>query len=116
MKLDGLDELLNELHDELNDIDDDIDDILLNQAREFLIQARMKARKVMNKDYWTGNLSRELDYEKTGDLEYTVLSNAHYSGYLEFGTRYMEAAPFMWPTYLVIQKSTVKEISELLNG
>ncbi|WP_422066929.1 HK97-gp10 family putative phage morphogenesis protein [Staphylococcus lugdunensis] len=45
-----------------------------------------------------------------------MTSNAGYSGFLEFGTRYMEAEPFMWPTYLEVQKNLVEDLKELLEG
>ncbi|WLT20412.1 HK97-gp10 family putative phage morphogenesis protein [Staphylococcus aureus] len=113
MNMDGLDALLNQFHDMKTNIDDDVDDILQENAKEYVVRAKLKAREVMNKGYWTGNLSRNIRYKKTGDLQYTITSHAAYSGFLEFGTRYMEAEPFMWPVYEVIRKSTVEELKAL---
>ena len=38
-------------------------------------------------------------------MHYEVISNAHYSGYLEYGTRYMNKEPFIFPTYLSLKTS-----------
>lgn len=47
-----------------NNIDDDVDDTLQEKAKEYVVRAKLKAREVMNKGYWTGNLSRNIRYKK----------------------------------------------------
>lgn len=64
MNIDGLGALLNQFHDMKNNIEDDVDDILLDKAKEYVVRAKLKAREVMNKGYWTGNLSRNIRYKK----------------------------------------------------
>lgn len=115
MKHDGLDALIANFEDMLSDIDDDVDEILKNNAIEYSTDAKKTAKEVMNKGYWTGNLAGNIKQNKSGHLEYTIVSNAHYSGFLEYGTRYMEAAPFMHPVYLQIQKSVKQDLERLLN-
>ncbi|HHV8933764.1 TPA: HK97-gp10 family putative phage morphogenesis protein [Staphylococcus aureus] len=115
MDLDALIEHFDDMNDH---IDDDVDEVLKNLAIEGAKLAKENAERVMNKGYWTGNLWREIESvksEKTS-LSYKITSNAGYSGFLEFGTRYMEAEPFMWPMYLQIQKELVKDLKELLEG
>lgn len=63
MNIDGLDALLNQFHDMKTNIDDDVDDILQENAKEYVVRAKLKAREVMNKGYWTGNLSRNIRYK-----------------------------------------------------
>lgn len=46
----------------------------------------------------TGFLRRGIQV-KVGNLEGRITSTANYSGYLEYGTRYMRAQPYMRPTY-----------------
>lgn len=46
----------------------------------------------------TGFLRRGIQ-SKVGNLEGRITSTAEYSGYLEYGTRYMVAQPFMKPAY-----------------
>ncbi len=64
MNIDGLDALLNQFHDMKTNIDDDVDDILQENAKEYVVRAKLKAREVMNEGYWTGNLSRNIRYKK----------------------------------------------------
>ncbi|MDM5403421.1 hypothetical protein P7453_14345, partial [Staphylococcus aureus] len=49
MNIDGLDALLNQFHDMKTNIDDDVDDILQENAKEYVVRAKLKAREVMNK-------------------------------------------------------------------
>ncbi|HGO3282467.1 TPA: HK97-gp10 family putative phage morphogenesis protein [Staphylococcus aureus] len=111
-----LDALIEHFDDMNNHIDDDVNEVLKNLAVEGAKLAKENAERVMNKGYWTGNLWREIESAKNRDLEYSITSNAGYSGFLEYGTRYMEAEPFMWPVYLRIQKELVKDLKELLEG
>ncbi|HBG3197886.1 TPA: HK97-gp10 family putative phage morphogenesis protein [Staphylococcus aureus] len=111
-----LDALIEHFDDMNNHIDDDVNEVLKNLAVEGAKLAKENAERVMNKGYWTGNLWREIESAKNRDLEYSITSNAGYSGFLEYGTRYMEAEPFMWPMYLRIQKELVKDLKELLEG
>lgn len=112
----GFKGLMSHLEEMYDDIDDDVDEILKNNAIEGIGIAVSNAKKVMNKGYWTGNLARSIEVKKVGELHYRVISTAHYSAFLEFGTRYMEAAPFMFPTYQTLKKSTLEDLRRLLNG
>lgn len=116
METRGLKELIAHMKSMRDNIDDDVDKILKNNASEGVGIAVSNAKKVMNKGYWTGNLARSIEVKKMGDLHYRVISTAHYSGFLEFGTRYMEPAPFMFPTYQTLKKSTLNDLKRLLNG
>lgn len=98
---------LKHMHD---DIDDDVDYILSQNAKEFVGATVSSARSVMNRGYWTGNLARLVKSAKTGHLDYTITSNAHYSGFLEYGTRKMKPFTFMFPVY---QQYTFKVRADL---
>lgn len=116
MNVDGLDNLINHLEMMHDDIDDDVDTILEMNALEGQEKAVETARKVMNKGYWTGNLAREIKVTSNKALSYKITSNAGYSGFLEFGTRYMEKAPFIYPTYQELKVNVVNDLKRLLNG
>jgi HK97 gp10 family phage protein len=47
----------------------------------------------------TGNLRDNIQISETSDTGITILSNADYSGFVEFGTRYMDAQPFFQPAF-----------------
>ena len=113
MNLDALIEHFEFMED---NIEGDVNEVVRNVAIDGASIAKNNAKRVMNKGYWTGNLWREIESAKSGKLSYKITSNAGYSGFLEFGTRYMEAEPFMWPTYLEVQKNLVEDLKELLEG
>jgi len=60
----------------------------------------------------TSNLKTKIDEEiKHGGLIGVVTSKAPYSGYLEFGTRFMDKRPFIKPAF---EKQKVKFKSDLM--
>ncbi|MEJ7218749.1 HK97-gp10 family putative phage morphogenesis protein [Staphylococcus gallinarum] len=114
MDVRGIEALINKLSDMEHDIDDDIDFIIKKRSEQFSADTVTSAKSVMVKGYWTGNLARMVEAVKTGKLEYTIKSNAHYSGFLEYGTRYMAPETFMKPVYEKIAPQIAKDISRLL--
>ncbi|WP_164993327.1 HK97-gp10 family putative phage morphogenesis protein [Macrococcus sp. DPC7161] len=61
--------------------------------------------------YSTGNLRRLINYSKLGQAKASVVSSAHYSGYVEKGTRFMDAQPFFFNT-IESQAATILDILE----
>ena len=116
MKIQGDSKLLKKLKSMQNDIDDDVDFILKNNANEGVELAIKNAQQAFVKGYWTGNLAREIKAKKTGHLQYEVISNEHYSGYLEYGTRYRTKEPFIFPTYFSLKKQVHEDLERLING
>lgn len=116
METKGLGRTIKHMRAMHDNIDDDIDFILEMNAKEGVGIAQKKAKEVMIKGYWTGNLWRQIEYQKVGKLHHRVISNAYYSGYLEFGTRHMNKEPFMFPTYEVLTQNQYNDLKRLLNG
>ena len=116
METKGLGRMIKHMRAMHDNIDDDVDFILEMNAKESVGIAQKKAKEVMVKGYWTGNLWRQIEYQKVGKLHHRVISNAYYSGYLEFGTRYMNKEPFMFPTYKVLTQNQYNDLKRLLNG
>ncbi|PJM33037.1 hypothetical protein CWB55_05285 [Staphylococcus hominis] len=116
METKGLNKVIKHMRAMHDNIDDDIDFILEMNAKEGVGIAQKKAKEVMIKGYWTGNLWRQIEYQKVGKLHHRVISNAYYSGYLEFGTRHMNKEPFMFPTYEVLTQNQYNDLKRLLNG
>lgn len=112
----GMDALIKQLRSMHDDIDDDVDEILEENANNFAIDTVKNARQVMNKGYWTGNLARQVKASKSGHLSYDIVSNAHYSGFLEFGTRYMEPETFMFPAYQKYLPKVRADLKRRING
>ncbi|MHC3758887.1 HK97-gp10 family putative phage morphogenesis protein [Staphylococcus succinus] len=114
MDVRGIEALINKMGDMQDDIDDDIDFIIKKRSQQFSAQTVTSAKSVMVKGYWTGNLARMIEATKTGKLKYTITSNAHYSGFLEYGTRFMAPETFMKPVYEKFAPQIAKDISRLL--
>lgn len=115
MKVECTKKLINKLQNMVNEIDDDVDFILKRNAQEGVDLAIKNAQKAFVKGYWTGNLARMVKDKKIAPKHYEIVSNAHYSGYLEYGTRYMNKEPFMFPTYLEIKQQVNEDLNRLLN-
>ncbi|UBH16402.1 HK97-gp10 family putative phage morphogenesis protein [Macrococcus armenti] len=67
--------------------------------REFgtMLVEDMVESTTFTKGYETGNLRRNLQYNHQNRMRGILKSPVHYSGYLEHGTRFMEAQPFFRP-------------------
>lgn len=112
----GFDALIKAMQHAIDDIDDDVDEILKNNSDEFVGDTVKQARSVMTHGYWTGNLARQVSAAKTGKLQYTITSNAHYSGFLEYGTRYMQPFTFMQPVYKAYEGTVTADLKRLINN
>lgn len=99
MRITGVNKLIKRIQRNQQTIDDDVEHILKENAKEFRADTVLEARKVMVKGYWTGNLASMIEDTKQGKMSYIITSNAHYSGFLEYGTRYMEPETFMKQIY-----------------
>ena len=63
----------------------------------------------------SGELARHITLEIT-DGGYTAVVEAHkdYAGYVEYGTRYMEAQPYMKPAYMQESARFKEDLSKLV--
>lgn len=74
-------------------------------------QRTAQRKAVFKKGYSTGATKRsiKLDLASNG-LRAVVKANTDYSGYLEVGTRKMEAQPFMQPAFNEIQPKFIDDL------
>lgn len=114
-KVTGINALISKLSRMHSDIDDDVDEILKQNAREFRAETVTEARRVMVKGYWTGNLARMVEDTRKGQMSYVITSNAHYSGFLEYGTRYMAPETFMRQVYERFSAQIRADLERLLD-
>ncbi len=77
----GLDALLHKLRDAGKEIDEEVDAIFENTAKEFVGRAKRDAPKDV------GFLAGEINYYRKGKLQYSIVSQSFYAGFLEFGTK-----------------------------
>lgn len=75
------------------------------------LQRTAQRKAVFKKGYSTGATKRsiKLDLVSNG-LRAVVKANTDYSGYLEVGTRKMEAQPFMQPAFNEIQPKFIDDL------
>lgn len=112
----GMDQLIKQLTNMHDEIDDDVDEVLKENANEYASETVKNAKEVMNKGYWTGNLARQVKVSDSGHLSYDIVSNAHYSGFLEYGTRYMEPETFMFPAYQKFLPKVRADLKRRIDG
>ncbi|UJA41887.1 HK97-gp10 family putative phage morphogenesis protein [Staphylococcus epidermidis] len=111
-----IDALINKLEYMHDNIDDDVDEVLKSNAGEFAKDTIETAEKVMDKGYWTGNLARMIKDTKVRKMKYAITSNAGYSSFLEYGTRYMEPETFMFPVYERYTRKVREDLERLVSG
>ncbi|WP_192948089.1 HK97-gp10 family putative phage morphogenesis protein [Staphylococcus cohnii] len=112
----GMDALIKQFRRMHDEIDDDVDEVLKENANEYASETVKNAKEVMNKGYWTGNLARQVKVSDSGHLSYDIVSNAHYSGFLEYGTRYMEPETFMFPAYQKFLPKVRADLKRRIDG
>lgn len=59
----------------------------------------------------TGHLKGSITREKTGDNEHTIKVGARYGIYVEWGTRYMRAQPYLRPAVKAAQQTFYAELA-----
>ncbi|MDK9857633.1 HK97-gp10 family putative phage morphogenesis protein [Staphylococcus equorum] len=116
VRVKGVGRLIKALGDAEDDIEDDVDFILKKRSQQFRADTVKEAARVMTKGYWTGNLARMVEDTKEGKLSYLITSGAHYSGFLEYGTRFMAPETFMRQIYQKYDKQIHADIERLINS
>ena len=98
----------------------DVKDVVKLNTSE--LQTGMQ-RKASFKGHWegkkfikpTGATKRSITLEmKKGGLVGVVAPQTHYSPYLEYGTRFMTAQPFVKPAFFVQKHKFIKDLSRLV--
>ena len=94
IKFEGLDELEKKL--KANVTLNDVKRVVKQNGAE--LQEKMQAKADFKKGYQTGTTKRSIGLEiKDEGLTAEVAPETEYSPYLEYGTRFMEAQPFVRP-------------------
>lgn len=96
IKIEGLDELLDALKE--NVTLDDVKRVVSHNGQQLHAQTQRNAD--FKKGYQTGTTKRSIGLEIVDDgLTAEVEPKTEYSPYLEYGTRFMEAQPFVRPAW-----------------
>jgi HK97 gp10 family phage protein len=96
IKVEGLEELMKALKENVSM--DDVKRVVRHNGSQ--MQEKMQRKADFKKGYQTGTTKRSIGLE-IKDSGFTAESGpeTEYSPYLEYGTRYMEAQPFVKPAY-----------------
>ena len=94
IRVDGLEELQRQLRE--NATLDDVKRVVSHHGAQ--LQRRMQQKADFTKGYATGQTKRSIGLEiKDGGMTAEVAPTTEYSPYLEYGTRFMDAQPFVKP-------------------
>lgn len=104
IRVEGLEKLQKALKE--NVTMDDVKKVVRHHGSE--LQKKMQSKADFKKGYQTGTTKRSIGLEITdGGFQAEVEPKTEYSPYLEYGTRFMEAQPFVKPA-LEEQKAQFK--------
>lgn len=104
----GLDEVTSAIAKKAKNIENVKAAVAMNGTR--LQQQSQKAAPVD-----TGTLRRSIGLEiKDGGLTAECTAKAHYSGYVEYGTRFMAAQPYMRPSLNLVKHQFKADVERLV--
>lgn len=79
--------------------------------------AELQERAQRNAPVDTGNLRRSISLSvKDGGMTAEVTATADYSAYVEYGTRYMEAQPYMQPAFNVQKEIFLNDLRRVMKN
>jgi HK97 gp10 family phage protein len=110
--LDGLDALLAKLDQMDKDIEDDVGKIVKNNTIEMTEKTVKNAE--FTQGYQTGYTKRNIETVMVSNLVGKTVSKSEHSGYLEFGTRFMGAQPFVFPGFYLQKKQFLDDLDRLV--
>ena len=111
IKVEGLDKLAKALKD--NVTMDDVKRVVRHNGSQ--LQSKMQNAADFKKGYQTGTTKRSIGREiQDGGFTAETGPETEYSGYLEYGTRYMEAQPFVKPPYEEQKKKFNQDMQRLV--
>ncbi|WP_181350484.1 HK97-gp10 family putative phage morphogenesis protein [Thalassobacillus sp. CUG 92003] len=114
MELDGLDALLAQLERMDEDIEEDVGKVVKNNTIEMTGETLENERSRFIKGYWTGHTARNTKTQKLDNLHYRTLVDSEYGGYLNFGTRYMEATWFLRDAFYKQRDQMLADLDRLV--
>lgn len=111
IKVEGLEDLQKQLRK--NAKIEDVKRIVRQNGSE--LQRKIQSNADFDKGYQTGTTKRSVDLEiKDGGLTAESGPTTEYAEYLEFGTRFMEAQPFVKPAMDEQAKQFEKDLKKLV--
>ena len=111
IRIEGLEELQKKLKKNANM--DDVKKVVRHNGSQ--LQQKIQEKADFNKGYQTGTTKRSVGLEITdGGLSAESGPTTEYAEYLEFGTRFMEAQPFVKPAMEEQSKKFESDLRKLM--
>jgi HK97 gp10 family phage protein len=111
LKVDGLEELQKKLKD--NVTLDDVKRVVRHHGSE--LQQRIQDNADFSRGYQTGETKRSISLEiQDGGMAAEAGPETDYSPYVEYGTRFMEAQPFVRPAFDEQKELFKKDMQKLV--
>ena len=111
LKVEGLDKLEKALKE--NATLDDVKRVVRHNGQE--LQRKIQQNADFTRGYATGQTKRSVDLEiKDGGFTADSGPTTEYSPYLEYGTRFMDAQPFVRPAYTEQKAKFNKDMQKLV--
>lgn len=110
IKIEGLKELEKALKG--NATMDDVKRIVKHNGMK--LQQGVVTNAEFKKGYQTGTTKGEIDLDYPDDFTAVVEPKTDYSPYLEYGTRFMEAQPFVRPAYSDQKEKFKRDMQKLV--
>ena len=111
IRVEGLEKLQKQLRKNANM--DDVKRVVRQNGSE--LQRKIQSNADFDKGYQTGTTKRSVDLDiKDGGLTAESGPTTEYAEYLEFGTRFMEAQPFVKPAMDEQSKQFEKDLRKLV--
>lgn len=111
LKIEGLDKLEKALKE--NVTMDDVKRVVRHNGQQ--LQKKVQDNADFTRGYATGETKRSIGLEITdGGFEADVEPTTEYSPYLEYGTRFMDAQPFVRPAYNEQKEKFKKDMQKLV--
>lgn len=111
IKVDGLDKLQKALKQ--NATMDDVKRVVRHNGAE--LQRKTQENADFKRGYQTGTTKRSIGLEITDSgMTAEVEPTTEYSPYLEYGTRFMEAQPFVKPAHNVQKEKFKRDMQKLV--
>ena len=111
IKLKGVNQLQKKLQQNMN-LDPVKQVVAIHGAQ---LQQKAMRNAVFTKGYQTGDLRRSIGLDLGNDgLSAAVGPTAHYGPYVEFGTRFMDAQPYLRPAHDVQARQFIRDLNLLM--
>lgn len=108
----GLKELIRTLEQVPKELEEDVEGVLQAVSQTIEVDAKRKA------PIDTGKLRQSIKSERVDNKTYRIRANATglapYAPFIEFGTRFMRAQPFLFPAFFSGRKRFINALDKLL--